>query len=111
MVDETLKAHLLGKLTTKVTENTETGKNQNPSHSDPSSSVLSVPSVVKNSSPSVVRSKLYDLFADTEKERAHTPAGIVACSTAIDALKMLDPAFKKIRTRGRWKTVNSQVSG
>ena len=50
MVDESLKAHLERKLTTESTENTENGKSRKPTPSDPSSSVLSVSSVVKNSS-------------------------------------------------------------
>ncbi len=60
--------------------------------SDLSSSVLSVSSVVKNSSSSVVRAKLDDLFAYTEKEHAFTPAEVATLIAAIDALKILDPA-------------------
>ena len=84
MVDESLKAHLERKLTTESTENSEVGKSEKPSPSDPSSSVLSA--------SSVVRSKLDDLFAYTEREHAFTPAEVATLITAIDALKVLDPA-------------------
>ena len=57
MVDESLKAHLERKLTTDDTDSKITG----------SPSVPSVKSVVKNSSLSVVRSKLDILFAYTEE--------------------------------------------
>ena len=92
MVDESLKAHLLGSLTAENAKNAEIGKSQKPSPSDPSSSALSAFSAVNNSSPSVVKSKLDDLFAYTEKEHAFTTAEVATLIAAIDALKILDPA-------------------
>ena len=91
MVDESLKAHLERKLTTESTENTENGKSRKPTPSDPSSSVLSVSSVVKNSS-SEVRQKFDHLFTYTEERHQFTDSEVATLIAAIDALKILDPA-------------------
>ena len=85
MVDESLKAHLERKLTTERTENTEKEKAN-------SSSVHSVPSVVENSSSSIIRQKLDHLFTYTEESHRFAPAEVAALIAAIDALKILDPA-------------------
>ena len=85
MVDESLKAHLERKLTTDSTDDTD-------SQNDGSPSVPSVKSVVKRSSASVVRQKLDDLFAYTEKEHAFTPPEVATLIAAIDEVKILDPA-------------------
>lgn len=91
MVDESLKAHLERKLTTESTESTENGKSRKPTPSDPSSSVLSVSSVVKNSS-SEVRQKFDHLFTYTEERHQFTDSEVATLIAAIDALKILDPA-------------------
>ena len=85
MVDESLKAHLFRKLTTESTENTEQ-ENQS------SSSVYSVQSVVENSSSSVVRQKLDQLFSYTDQPHQFSDSEVTALIAAIDACKILDPA-------------------
>jgi type I restriction-modification system DNA methylase subunit len=77
MVDESLKAHLERKLTTESTENTEK-KQRNTSSAD--------------SVQSVIKKKLDILFAYTEKEHAFSPTEVATLITAIDEIKILDPA-------------------
>ncbi len=69
MVDESLKAHLERKLT--------------PEKTDP----VSVESL-----PSAVKQKLDNLFTYTETEHTFTPHEVETLITAIDTLKILDPA-------------------
>jgi hypothetical protein len=87
MVDESLKAHLEGKLTIDYTENTDSRKS-----GSAVPSVESVQSVVKSSSPTLVRQKLDHLFTYTEERHQFTDPEVATLITAIDEVKILDPA-------------------
>ncbi len=77
MVDESLKAHLERKLTTDDTENTDSRRAGSPS---------------VNSVKSVVKEKLDHLFTYTEEPHPFTDSEVAALITAIDEVKILDPA-------------------
>jgi type I restriction-modification system DNA methylase subunit len=84
MVDESLKAHLTRKLEeahTKPRSHEEADKKSEPSSPKPLRAFAS------SCDP-----RLSDLFAYTEKEHAFTPTEVATLITAIDALKILDPA-------------------
>ncbi len=77
MVDESLKAHLLRKLgqDDQNLQDLENSESNNPVHP-----------------VNPVKKKLDDLFAYTEREHAFSPTEVATLITAIDEVKILDPA-------------------